>query len=271
MLLRSYLWIAMKFSRHIIAVSENTKRDLVELYGIAPERVTVVHNGYDREAFNSDPPDALAQRDLKARYGITRPYLFHHGTVQPRKNLERLIRAHRLLLDRDPSLELDLVLVGSPGWLYKPILACGAEASCSRGRVIFTGPLPDSDLALLLKGAEMCVIPSLYEGFCLPMVEAMACGVPTITSNSSCFPEVSGGVLKYFDPLSIDEMACTIESLLDDKSERNCLIENGLQRAGMFSWHRSARETMQVLVSVAKVGENQREHHAASPAQAGRS
>jgi glycosyltransferase involved in cell wall biosynthesis len=248
--LRSYVWIAVKFSRRIIAVSEKTRSDLLEIYGIPPEKVTVVYNGYDRRAFRNGEPDRFEQLQLKSKLGISRPYLFHHGTVQPRKNLERLIRAHRLLLERHPNLELDMVLVGSFGWLYEPVVAAAAKASCSRGRVVLTGPIPDNELVLLLKGAELCVIPSLYEGFCLPMVEAMACGVPTITSNSSCFPEVSGRVLKYFDPLSIEEMAETIDIVLHDTVEKRRLIAAGLERSVGFSWERSARETLSVINAV---------------------
>ena len=250
-MLRGYLWVAAKFSRHVIAVSARTKCDLVDVYGIAPEKVSIVYNGYDRNTFNCNAPDRSERQKLNSIHGIDRPYLFHHGTLQPRKNLERLVRAHRLLLDRNPSLELDLILVGAPGWRYEDLLTAAEKASCTRGKVVLTGPLPDRDLVLLLKGAEMCVIPSLYEGFCIPMVEAMACGVPTITSNSSCFPEVSGGVLKYFDPVSVEDIAGTIQEVLDDRSERTRLIQSGILRASTFSWRRAAQETMQVLATVA--------------------
>jgi glycosyltransferase involved in cell wall biosynthesis len=114
--------------------------------------------------------------------------------------------------------------------------------------VVFTGALPDSDLALLLKGSLLAAMPSLYEGFCLPMIEAMACGIPTIAASTSCLPEVSGNVLSYFDPLSIEDIAGCMEAAVCDTGLRESLRENGIQRASMFSWEQCARETLNVLI-----------------------
>jgi alpha-1,3-rhamnosyl/mannosyltransferase len=120
--------------------------------------------------------------------------------------------------------------------------------------VIFTHALSDDDLAILVKGARLAVVPSLYEGFCLPMVEAMACGVPTIVANSSCLPEISGSLLRYFDPRSVDEMAVCIDQALEDETLRNELAAKGLRRASDFDWEQCARETMAVLGRVALEG-----------------
>jgi len=114
--------------------------------------------------------------------------------------------------------------------------------------VIFTGILADADLALLIKGASLAVIPSLYEGFSLPMVEAMACGVPTVASQTSCLPEISGNVLAYFDPLSIEDMASCMQSVLLDSQLSQRLREDGVARAREFSWERCAREALKVLM-----------------------
>jgi glycosyltransferase involved in cell wall biosynthesis len=141
-----------------------------------------------------------------------------------------------------------LVLAGPQGWNCQPLLEAAAGNDVA-GKIVLTGPLPDQDLALLLKGSELCVIPSLYEGFCLPMVEAMACGTPTIASNTSCMPEVSGRVLRYFDPLSTEEMANVIADVLDDSALRRRLSGAGIKRAEEFSWKRCAKETMAVLSS----------------------
>jgi glycosyltransferase involved in cell wall biosynthesis len=119
-----------------------------------------------------------------------------------------------------------------------------------RGQVIFTGELGEQQLSTLVKTASLCVIPSLYEGFCLPMVESMACGIPTIAANSSCLPEISGGVLRYFEPLSKEDMAATIERVLGDSSLQRELVASGLKRASQFSWQRCARETISVLVGL---------------------
>jgi glycosyltransferase involved in cell wall biosynthesis len=184
---------------------------------------------------------------LRTRFGLKRPYLWHHGVIQPRKNLKRLIEAYRLMLNRNPALECDLVLAGAKGWQYDDIVAAAAKNGNQRGCVILTGPLEDSDLATLLKGASLVVIPSLYEGFCLPMVESMACARPTIAANASCLPEVSGSVLQYFDPCSIEDMAACMERLLEDPEARTRLAQLGRERAATFSWKGCAEGTLRVL------------------------
>ena len=145
-------------------------------------------------------------------------------------------------------MECDLVLAGPMGWNHDEIIAMARTANQdSRLRVIFTGPLSDDDLAILVKSAVLEVIPSLYEGFCLPMVEAMACGTPTIAANTSCLPEVSGGVLRYFDPLSVEDIACWMQRALEDSELRRELSRAGVERAAILSWDACARETMNIL------------------------
>lgn len=243
--------LAARLSRKIITLSEHSKKDIVELYGVRPEKVSVIYCGYNQEVFNSKPADNFALEILLNRYGIRQPYLFHHGTIQPRKNFQRLIEAYSQVIDRNQNLEVQLVLTGSFGWRHEPIIRAGANLT-GRSKVIFTGPLPEAELSLLLKGSFGSVVPSLYEGFCLPMIESMACGVPTIAANASCLPEVSGGVLQYFDPLSIEEMATAIEKLLEDATLRNQLSRDGLTRASFFSWERCAKKTLDLLVTTYK-------------------
>jgi len=126
-----------------------------------------------------------------------------------------------------------------------------AQRTWPGDQVVFTGPLSSDDLATIIKGATLSVIPSLYEGFCLPLVESMACGVPTIASNSSCIPEISGGALQYFDAYSIEEMAERIHHALSDTDLRRELRTRGLERASVFSWRRCAEETLRVLAKAA--------------------
>jgi len=244
---RTVLRSSAKRARAIIAVSECSKNDLLRIYGIPESRVFVVYNGYDKTNFNDAPADPERQKNLLARLRLDKPYILHHGVVQPRKNLKRLIEAWRLLRSRNPNLEFDLVLAGQRGWEYQEILAAGSNRAANQGRVVFPGVLDDPDLAMLIKGASLVVMPSLYEGFCLPMVEAMACGVPTIASNNSCLPEISGGVLKYFDPLSIEEMAACMEQALEDDVLRQGLIQEGKKRAASFDWTTCAEKTLAVL------------------------
>lgn len=245
LLQRSLLWASSRRARAIITDSECSKDDLLNLYGLPESMVKVVYLGYDKTLFNDGAADPVLQKKLRARLRLDRPYILHHGVIQPRKNLKRLIEAYRLMLSRSANLELDLVLAGALGWEYEEIMAAARESNC--GRVIVPGTLEGPDLAMLIKTASLVVIPSLYEGFCLPMVEAMACGTPVIASKASCLQEISGGVLKYFDPYSIDDLAMCMEHALEDQELRGGLSLEGKRRAAFFDWRRCAEETLTVL------------------------
>jgi glycosyltransferase involved in cell wall biosynthesis len=241
-----------KLSAAIITVSENSRQDIIRICGVPESKVHVVYEGYDRELFNIVPPDSVLLQPLLARLGINRPYILHHGAVQPRKNLPRLIAAYHQILARNPELALDLVLAGPLAWQHEETVRAARSGSASRGKVVLTGALNDRDLSLLLRGASLEVIPSLYEGFCLPMVEAMACGIPTLASNSSCLPEISGGVLRYFNPTSVEDMAVCMESVLLSRDLQTELAERGRGRAQTFSWDLCAQQTLAVLEQVAR-------------------
>src|SRR6476661_6018351 len=226
-----------RFSRAIITSSECSKSDIVKLLGVSEDKVVVIHDGCDQSLFNADPPDVAALAALRARLGIQRSYLLHHGTIQPRKNLKRLIEAFHLMLENDSNLDFDLVLVGQQGWASDEIMkAAATNRSC--GKVILAGVLGDSELAHLIKGASLAVVPSLYEGFSLPMVEAMACGVATVASNTSCLPEISGNALAYFDPSSVEDMTACMQAVLRGSELRRRLSEKGIDRAREFTWER---------------------------------
>lgn len=239
-----------RLSRAVITDSECSKADLIRVYGLPESKVHVVYLGYDTRLFNQHPVDRNQLGALLNRIGITRPYILHHGTIQPRKNLRRLAAAYKRVLSRNLNLDVDLVLVGQFGWQYEDVLD---EVRSVRGReaILVPGPLSDPELAMLLKGAHLVVIPSLYEGFCLPMVESMACGAATICSNASCLPEISGGVLKYFDPCSVEEMADCIEQVLESDELRQELCRRGQARASQFGWERCALETLGILKAAA--------------------
>lgn len=247
LLQRSLLWSVARFARKIIAPSQCSRDDLIRLYGIPDSRIAVVYEGFDKAIFNHAAPDVAAQQNLSLKLKLENPYILHHGTIQPRKNLKRLIEAYRLLLSGNPDLRLDLVLAGPLGWNYEEVIATAKDKSAGKDRVVIPGVLEDSELALLIKGASLVVIPSLYEGFCLPMVESMSCGVPVVASNTSCLPEISGGVLKYFDPNSIEDMAACMELALKDSALRQRLIQEGKKRAADFDWTTCAEKTLAVL------------------------
>ena len=244
---RAIIWSTSRFAAKILTDSENSKHDLMEAYGVPPGKIAVVYLGYDKDVFSAGPKDSIQSDNVRKRYGIERPYLLHHGVVQPRKNLGRLIQAFHLLLKRFPDLDADLVLAGPIGWRSEDIVAAAAHDS----RVILTGAVAQEELVALIRSASLCVIPSLYEGFCLPLLECMACGIPTIAARSSCLPEISGGRLRYFDPLSIEEMTMAIYDGLCNEELRGRLAAQGRHRAAQFSWDRCAEETLDVLTEVA--------------------
>ncbi|HSM84877.1 MAG TPA: glycosyltransferase family 1 protein [Candidatus Limnocylindrales bacterium] len=249
---RLFLRSAARLSHAIITDSLCSKNDLLEIYGLPESKVSVVYLGYDKSTYNTEQVDSELQKALLRKHGLDRPYIIHHGVVQPRKNLQRLVQAFRLMLARVPGLEFDLVLAGPLGWQYEEILTEIGSGPSGRGKIVLTGALSDPEMAAILKGAALAVIPSLYEGFCLPMVEAMACGIPTIAADASCLPEVSGGVLRYFDPHLVDAIASAMEEALENAKLRSELSARGLLRAREFDWRRCAQETLALLVRFAE-------------------
>jgi glycosyltransferase involved in cell wall biosynthesis len=252
LLLRFLLTRSAKSSAAIITVSENSRKDIVRLCGVPESKVHVVYEGCDRAVFNCAPPQQDLLQQLRLRLGLTRPYIFHHGAIQPRKNLPRLIAAYRRVLTRNPQLDFDLVLAGPLAWQHEETVNAAKADNGSPGKVVLTGPLSDHDLSLLLRGAVLEVIPSLYEGFCLPMIEAMSCGVPTVTSNNSCLPEISGGALRYFDPYSVEDMAACMEEVLLSHNLQTELSGRGRERVQKFSWDLCANEILGVIEEVAR-------------------
>jgi glycosyltransferase involved in cell wall biosynthesis len=242
---------AAKFSKAIITDSACSKRDLVEAFKLPPSKVHVTYLACDPLVFNDYEPNPSHREALLAKLGINRPFIIHHGRIQERKNVKRLVEAYGLLMSRKHDLEVDLVLVGEFGQGHEKVVAA-ANAVSHRGRVIFAGSQDDADLAVLLKAAALAVIPSLYEGFGLPLLEAMTCGTATVCSNSSCLPEISGGELLYFDPYSIYDMANCIEHVLENSGMRRRLGVNGKRRAALFSWDRCAQETLTILKSATR-------------------
>ena len=232
----------------IIAVSESTKRDLMELEDIAPDRIRVVHHGVDMSLRPVE--DASRLREARQRYGLPDSYVLYVGTLQPRKNLKRLIQAHRRLREADSGAP-SLVLAGQAGWLADPILR-EARQGVSADTVILPGYVQRVDLAPLLSAAMAFVYPSLYEGFGMPVLEAMACGAPVLTSNVSSLPEVVGDAALLVDPHDVDSIHDGLARLTTDAALRARLRQSGLARVRAFSWDRAARETLAVLREAAQ-------------------
>lgn len=233
----------------ILTDSAYSKHDLVGKQGISSDRVIVVHLGFDSCLFHSN---AVAESEIDAvlsRYRITQPYILHVGTLDWRKNLVRLIQAYRRLLARRRDFALQLVLCGRTGVSSKEILEAIREPG-QPGQVIATGPVPDADLSVLYRAAAACALPSLYEGFGLPLLEGMASGVPVMSSNASCLPEIAADSALYFGPESVEEMSDAMERLLSDSDLRKRLVARGRIRVGQFSWEACACTTLAALKSL---------------------
>ncbi|RRR75083.1 MAG: glycosyltransferase family 1 protein [Candidatus Viridilinea halotolerans] len=236
---------SLRAARQVIAISQATKDDLVRHYAVAPERIRVVYHGVDQALRPPHDPQCLAE--LRRRYALDAPYLLYVGTIQPRKNLERLIEAFACAL---PHLEQPplLVLAGRAGWLSSAIFQRAQALGISK-HVRFLGYVPDDDLPALLGGALAFVFPSLYEGFGMPVLEAMACGTPVLTANGSALREVADTAALLVDPTNTDALAAGMLRLTSDANLRSALRERGLARATMFTWERCARATLDVLLA----------------------
>ncbi|MEW6544184.1 MAG: glycosyltransferase family 1 protein [Nitrospirota bacterium] len=233
--------VALSRAEAVIAVSDHTRKDLIELMGVPSERIRVIPEGVEPHFFVSVGDPRLEA--TKTRLGLDRPYLvFLVGTPEPRKNLLRTVEAARRA-----AADLPLVIIGP----QEPIRTL-LEGN-TRG-VILVGSLADEDLPLVLHGAEIALYPSLAEGFGLPAVEAMAAGVPLITSDRSSLPEVVGKAAVLVDPESVEEMAHAIRSLLGDTERRAQLVEQGLARARELSWERAAHQVLCLYRELASPG-----------------
>jgi len=239
---RAYLRATMpmyaRCASAVIAVSEATKTDLMTFYGLEPTSITVIPEAAEPR-FRPQPPEVVER--ARARYGLPPRYVLAVGTIEPRKNLSRLVDACGPLLDE--GLIDALVIVGGVGWLYEGFLR-HVEQSPWRERIIRPGFVPDDDLPAVYAGALATAQPSLYEGFGLPMLEAMASGCPVCASQTSSLPEVGGDAALYVDPNDTETMTETLRALARDPGLRAEMVARGLRRAGGYSWERTARETL---------------------------
>ncbi len=222
----------------VIAVSEATRQDLIAAYDLPPEKVRVIH---EAAAPRFRPTSDAAQTEVRARYGLPARYLLFVGTLEPRKNLTRLLRVWTPL--RRSGEVPPLVLVGARGWLIDAFFAALEQNEC-REDVILPGYIADEDLPAVYGGATALAFPSLYEGFGLPPLEAMACGTPVACSNVSSMPEVVGNAAVTFDPRDDAAMTEALRRIVGDPDLRADLRARGLCRAIQFSWDRAAHETV---------------------------
>lgn len=230
----------VKRADHIITISESSKRDLIEHYHTPPEKISVI---YEAAAPDFRPPTAVQINAAKNRYHLPEQFLLVVGTIEPRKNYSRLIEALMQLRAKHPDLKL--VVVGSKGWLYESFFQKIADLNAT-DHVIFTGFVSDEDLPAVYAAATITVMASIYEGFGLPILEAMACGTPVVSSNRASLPELGGNAAYYFNPEDIEEMAAVINTVLEDSALRITLRDKGVEQAARFSWEKTAQETIAI-------------------------
>lgn len=228
----------------IITVSESSKRDIVKHYGLNSDKVTVVYEAASPEFVPA--PESVMER-ARSRYGLPNRFLIHVGTIEPRKNLTRLIEALQCL--RDEGLTIPLVATSAKGWLYDSFFRRLEELEV-RDAVHFTGYVPSADLPALCSAATMAATPSVYEGFGLPVLEAMACGTPVVSSNASSLPEIGGDAARYFDPYDVGAMAAAIHEVWTDTDLQAEMRQRGLAQASRFSWARAAEGTLAVYEKI---------------------
>ena len=276
--LKNWSKYSIENADHIITISQSTKKDIIEKYKVNKNKITLAYPGYDRENFQF-PISNFKLENIKKKYEISGNYIIYIGTIQPRKNLVRLMEAFARIVVRgdgergaplsarseartsngaasrqDPE-QLTLVIVGKTsgpgreGWKYDEILSTPKRLGIE-DRVVFTGFVPTEDLPVLLSGAEAFVLPSLWEGFGIPLLEAMACGAPVIASNVSSLPEVVGKAGLLVDPYSVDQIEMAIRNVITDKKLREKLKKLGLEQSKKFSWERCSREILRSFHSL---------------------
>lgn len=230
----------------IIAVSECTKRDAITIYHLPPEKITVIYEGVNPALRPETSLERIAA--ARARFAKNQPFIFFVSTIEPRKNIPALVDALRVLRAR--GFTHRLLIAGRKGWLYQSVFE-HAKKTGMENAVDFLDYVDDADLPALFAACDAFVFPSLYEGFGLPPLEAMACGAPVICSNTSSLPEIVGDAALLVNPRDVGALANAMERVITDRALRDELRAKGLEQAAKFSWEHAARETLAVYASVA--------------------
>lgn len=246
--LRLLVPLCARMADVIITDSFCSKKDIVRLLNIKENNVEVVYLGKD-DSFQPSI-DSASLNNFRERYNLKRDFILYVGTIEPRKNIPTLITAYNKFRQKPHNKDYALVIGGAKGWMYSEIFSLVKKLSLDN-HVTFLGYVPDYELPVLYRSARVFAYPSLYEGFGLPVIEAMSSGIPTVTSNTSSLPEIAINAAIMVDPLNSDELADAIYSAAYDEQLRQKLIKNGLARADEFSWHKTAEATMKIYQKIA--------------------
>jgi glycosyltransferase involved in cell wall biosynthesis len=244
---RASLWSAAHRSDHILTVSETSKLDILRRFRVPADKITVAYNAIDERLLVTPSEDDVER--VRARYQLKDPFALYVGNIKPHKNIERLIDAFDLLRHEPGFDSLKLVIIGDQISKYQGLRRAVHQHKLHK-HVRFLGFVPLETLGVLYRVASVFVFPSLYEGFGLPPVEAMACGLPVVTSNISSLPEVVGDAAVLVDPYDPDSIAAGMRAVLTDESLRASLRERGFAQARQFSWERSVQQIRTVYEQV---------------------
>lgn len=232
----SYKMIS-KLSWRVICISESTKNDLIKYYGTKKDKIFVVHHGYDKQVTNQN----FSATTLK----LPDKYALFLSTLQPRKNLIRLINSFRKFTEKHPEENYKLVVVGKKGWKYEPIIEAIEK---NKDLVIYLGHITDEEREWVYKNAQALVMPSLYEGFGMWILEAFSAKIPVAVSDVSSLPEIAGEGAVYFNPENEESILEGIEKVLLDNNLREELVKKGSERLSQFSWEKTAKQTLEVIL-----------------------
>lgn len=240
--LKFWTGLSIKRARHILAISKSTKNDIIKYCGVGSDKIAVTYPGYDKEKFGVKSAE-LGVKRVKRKYKIKGDYILFLSTLKPNKNIEGLLEAFTAVTKLHP---VKLVIAGRKGWLFESIFAKVKELGLKE-RVIFTGFVDEDDVPALMKGARVFILPSFWEGFGIPVIEAMAVGTPVVVANAGSLPEIVGDAGVVVDPYQPKEIAKGIEKAIENKEE---LVEKGLKQAKKFSWEKCAKKTIKVLEGI---------------------
>lgn len=241
-----------KRANKIIAVSQNTKNDLMKIFKTNEKKIDVIHNGIDKRFFdNFEIDEQDLKRKLRKKFGIKEKYILFIGTLEPIKNVTRLIEAFKLFKKQKGREKYQLVLGGKRGWLSRHYQQIVKDLNLEKD-VKFLGYVEGDDLRKVFEGSEFFIMPSLYEGFGMTVLEAMACKKPCLVSNIATLKEVAGNGAEYVDPMNTKEIAKKMNEMIVNENKRALLIKNGVLRAQEFSWEKCAKETLEVYKSLEK-------------------
>jgi len=243
---------SVRNAKKVFTISQSSKNDIIKIYNVSDNKVLVTYPGIKTTVQKTD----LTMKDLEQKYGISNEFILFVGTLQPRKNITKLIEAYSKLYAKEQfrKKKIQLIVIGKKGWQYESILSTPEKLGVEK-QVKFLEFVDDDELSVFYKNALCFVLPSLYEGFGLPVLEAMKNDCPVITSNVSSLPEAGGDAALYIDPLNVDSIADTIEEVVNDPKLRTELIKKGQEHIKKFNWEKTAKETLKVLEEVAKKNE----------------